>query len=195
MGQEVSLDKWRISRLQFPEKTRANDLRQKLYAAPGKILVHRETTAEFYRYRELGAISQDAANEHVRALPTKSGNREARSPWGLVVGVGKAETTLYGTKITTDIEEGDWVCVAQVGLDVPLEAGDGTFTFVYSIPFDGVIGRLEAICEVCGHVDRKNPRQLICPKCGEGPVVASMEPTLVKPSMQALTATLASKVR
>lgn len=168
-------------------------MRQKLHAAPGKILVHRETTAEFYNYRDLGPISQDISPEfgsvHTRALPTKNGFQTARSPWALVVGVGKAETTVYGTKITTDVEEGDWVCVSQIGTDVPLEAGDGTFTFVYCIPFDGVIGRLEVTCELCGFTDRKNPRQLICPKCGAGPAVG-----LVQPSLSEVAAISASKV-
>lgn len=146
-------------------------MKQTLTPPPGKILVHRETLDEFYSYRKgVASLIEDVSTQG------------RFSPWALVVGVGKSEVTTYGTKITTDVQVGDFVAVAQVGVDLRLEAGDGTFTYIYVIPFDGVISRLEVICEreSCGYTDRKNPRQLICPKCGAGPSVGLVEPSVAE---------------
>lgn len=138
-------------------------MKQVLHAAPGKILVHRETDVEFYKYR------QSLTGGPVLEFGTEEAKQRKSSPWALVVGVGKPEVTMYGNKITTDVQEGDFVLVAQIGMDVRLDAHDGSFTFVYVIPFEGVMGWLEVQCGACDYVSRKNVRQIVCPKCGAGP--------------------------
>lgn len=180
-------------------------MKQRLVAERGKILVSRPLTAHFFEYNQQGIISQELSGADGRTLEMKFTDgqyRTVRSPWGLVIDVGKPETTLYGTTLKTDVEVGDWVCLAEIGLNVPLVSSSGEMEFIYAVAFDGVVGRLEVECGVegCGYVNRKNPRQLICPKCGAGPVAVTgaeseTEVRLVEPTSREVKAAEASKVR
>jgi len=139
-------------------------VKQTLHPKPGKIVVHRETDEEFYDYR------REITGAPKIEFGTEEAAKRKSSGWALVVGVGKSEKTAYGTIITTDVQEGDFVLVAQIGMDVRLDASDGTFTYVYVVPFDAVVAHAEVDCEACGYNSRKNVRQTVCPKCGVGPL-------------------------
>ena len=146
-------------------------MKQEFIPNNGRIAVVREAAAPKWK---LGQLELDKTDE-TKEYQTKA------NPWALVVGVGKPEVTAYGTKITTHIEPGDKVAVAQVGLYLPLETSDGVTDWIYVVPFDGIMGSVQARCENkdCGYVERKGSAVmgLVCPKCGDG-----RQPEIVQPS-------------
>jgi len=165
-------------------------MKQTLIPNNGRIVARKASTREFYEYRPSPITFGEEDTNLVYIGDNKYEN--IRQIWGMVVGVGKPETTMYGTRITTDAEEGDFIAMTNMGVEIPLENGKGQIEFLTVITFDGVLGRLEAVCDApnCNYRDRKNVRLVICPKCGAGPAVE-----LVKPSLVESAAVAASKVR
>lgn len=129
---------------------------QVLVPNPGKIVVVRERATETY-----------GPNSRVYKTETDVEWESAVNPFSLVVGVGEPETTQYGTQITTTVQIGDKVVVAQVGMNVPLVA-NGKIDYVYVLGFNGVVGRLELVCGACGHRERHFAHEIKCKKCGAG---------------------------
>ena len=86
------------------------------------------------------------------------------NPWALVVGVGGPRQTDYGTTITTDVQVGEKVLVAQVGMSVWLEDGEGG-DYIYVVPFEGILGRLSFTCQNCNATISLSPAENACPAC------------------------------
>jgi len=165
-------------------------MKQTLVPNNGYVLASRASTREFYGYRPSPVALGD---EDTNLVYVGEGKYEhVRQIWAQVLDVGKSETTMYGTKITCDAEKGDFYAITNMGVEIPLEAGDGTIEFLTVIQFGGLLGRLEAFCDApgCDYRSRKEPRILICPKCGAGPAVE-----LVTPSLTESVAVAASRVR
>lgn len=144
-------------------------IRQEFKPDRGKIAVMREAeTALVKRARAAGIeVSDETLHYEKRA-----------NPWAFVVGVGEPRVTEHGTTITTDVQAGDRVIIAEVGKNVPLTTADGQIDFVYVIPFEGVMGILQWRCtaEGCTYLSRTEPEDGECPVC----------PKLATPTMQEL---------
>lgn len=136
-------------------------MKQRFVPEVGRLAVVREASEALQRLR---AAELAAADETVQ----DQGNA---SQWALVVGVGGPRVSDSGREITTDVRPGEMVLVSEVGRFVKLKASDGTFDFIYVMPFEGVMGRLEWECEACNATReekvyyRIEPEGGICPTC------------------------------
>lgn len=154
-------------------------MKQRFIPAPGKIVVVREKAEQKIRYGSL----------ELERHPDDIEYETVANPWALVVGVGKPETLQNGQLLTTEYEEGDKVAVVQVGINLPLKTSDGKVDYIYVLPFDGVTGRVEAVCEKCQFVERKSEAvmTLECPQCGDKPAPPPMICTPTLPQVSELT--------
>lgn len=100
--------------------------------------------------------------------------RTVTNPWAFVVGVGAPRQTDYGTTITTDIQPGEKVMVAEVGRTVVLQTADGEAGSIFVLPFEGVLGKLRWKCAACKWISTIEPKDQKCPAC----------PSIVTPTMQ-----------
>lgn len=148
-------------------------IKQAFTPGPGRVAVVREAVDE-----ALSTVRREDGTE-VKIVGAAGGlystdveYRRAINPWALVVGVGAARKTDYGTTIETDIRPGDKVLVAEVGKNVQLAAGDEV-DYIYVVPFEGVVGTLEWACgaDGCGYKSRRE--FTVCPQC----------PTIAKPTI------------
>jgi len=127
---------------------------QRLVPSPGRMVVVRERA----KAQTYGGLFK----------PDEAVDWESRAnPFALVVGVGDAQVTQYGTVIETDCREGDKVVIGALGIPVEL-VSDGKLDYVYVVGFESVVGRLELVCGACGHHERNFAHEAKCPKCGAG---------------------------
>lgn len=124
-------------------------MKQTFTCMPGKIAVVREKVSE--TYDKAGLLARP---ETEREFASRV------NPWALVVGVGGPKKTDHGTVIVTSVVPGDKVLVAQVGMSVFLDDGEGG-DWIYVVPFEGVLGKLVENCETCDALAVEGK----CPTC------------------------------
>jgi co-chaperonin GroES (HSP10) len=148
-------------------------LNQKFQPGPGRVaVVVDHDTHLLQRAKRAGIIAPEETEDF----------QQQRSPWAMVVGVGEPEVTQYGTSITTDLQEGDFVAFSRVGLTLWLDDGDEG-DYIYVLPFAGVLGRLSWACGKCEFFSRTRPESApLCPNCPD--IVA---PTLADQNLVKLT--------
>ncbi len=130
-------------------------MKQSFHPCPGKIAVVFEASVALQR--------MDAAGLEV--LKETETYEKAVNPWGLVVGVGDPRITDNGRLVETDIQPGEKVAISQVGRTLPLKTCDGEIDFIYVLPFEGILGRVERDCEKCGFTSRESVDDMECPAC------------------------------
>lgn len=128
---------------------------------PGKIAVVREGVAE-----EAVKFEREDGTEGAIVKPEETVAYEKHvNPWALVVGVGDPAITSSGRRVVSPNEKGDKILIAEVGRYVPLmDFATNKVDYVYTLPFDGVLGTLEHECAECGFHTR-DYTIVECPKC------------------------------
>ncbi len=130
-------------------------MKQTFSPQPGKVAVILEASVTLKR----------AAASDIEVLDETEKYEKWINPWALVVGVGAPAIADTGREITTDVKPGEKVAISQVGRNLPLVSADGQVEYVYVLPFEGILGRLERECEKCGFTSRESADDMECPQC------------------------------